>query len=232
MAAGGWRDWAEGELVTEALFQDIQDSIAFIYASESAANTALTNKVEGTQFYDTTDDVLKIWDGSSAWVAVGGGITEADQWRITANATMGGMAVLTANWERNDSTGNGVPFGTGLSESSGAYTFPETGVYLIHITGTSQSAGEFLNRYALNVTTDNFSSSSDVCWAYANGGWQSGSTQLPQTASNFYIFDVTNTTTHKFKIKAGVLTSSTTVYLLGSTTRQHTGFTVWRIGDT
>jgi len=71
MAAGAWKDWAEGELVTEALFQDIQDSIAFIYSSESAANSALTNKVEGTQFYDTGEDLLKIWDGSSAWVAVG-----------------------------------------------------------------------------------------------------------------------------------------------------------------
>jgi hypothetical protein len=72
MAAGGWKDWTQGELVTEALFQDIQDSVAFIYASESAANTALTNKVEGTQFYDTTVDQLKIWDGS-AWVAAGKG---------------------------------------------------------------------------------------------------------------------------------------------------------------
>ena len=70
MAQGAWKDWTEGELVTEALFQDIQDSIAFIYASESAANTALTRKVEGTQFYDTGADKLKIWDGS-AWQEVG-----------------------------------------------------------------------------------------------------------------------------------------------------------------
>lgn len=73
MAAGSWKDWTQGEIVTEPLFQDIQDSIAFIYASESAANTALTNKVEGTQFYDTTDNVLKIWNGAS-WDSVGGGL--------------------------------------------------------------------------------------------------------------------------------------------------------------
>jgi len=72
MAAGAWRNWTQGELVTEALFQDIQDSIAFIFASESAANTALTSKVEGTQFYDTGEDKLKIWNGS-AWDAVAGG---------------------------------------------------------------------------------------------------------------------------------------------------------------
>jgi hypothetical protein len=71
MAAGAWRNWAVGELVTESLFQDIQDSIVFIYASESAANTALTSKVEGTLFFDTGADTLKVWDGS-AWQSVGG----------------------------------------------------------------------------------------------------------------------------------------------------------------
>ena len=45
MAAGSWVDWNTGDLVTAAAFQDIQDSILFIFASESAANSALTNKV-------------------------------------------------------------------------------------------------------------------------------------------------------------------------------------------
>ena len=81
MAAGSWKDWTQGEIVTEAGFQDIQDSIAFIYASESAANTALTNKVEGTQFFDTGSDALKVWNGS-AWEEVGaGGLT------LVANGT-------------------------------------------------------------------------------------------------------------------------------------------------
>ena len=70
MAAGAWRNWAEAELVTEALFQDIQDSIVFIYSSDSAANSALTNKVEGSIFFDTTANSLKAWDGS-AWNSVG-----------------------------------------------------------------------------------------------------------------------------------------------------------------
>lgn len=73
MAAGSWFDWTTGDLVTEAKFQDIQDSILFIYASDAAANSALTNKVEGTVYFNTTDDVLKVWDGS-AWQEVGAGI--------------------------------------------------------------------------------------------------------------------------------------------------------------
>ena len=66
MAAGSWVDWNTGDLVTASAFQDIQDSIVFIFANESAANAALTNKVEGTIFYDTTDNLIKAWDGS-AW---------------------------------------------------------------------------------------------------------------------------------------------------------------------
>ena len=69
MAAGNWVDWNTGDLVTAAAFQDMQDSILFIYASESAANSALTNKVEGSAFYDSTANQIKVWDGS-AWQVV------------------------------------------------------------------------------------------------------------------------------------------------------------------
>jgi hypothetical protein len=69
MAAGNWVDWNTGDLVTAAGFQDIQDSILFIYASEGAADAALTNKVEGTAFYDSTANQIKVWD-SSAWQVV------------------------------------------------------------------------------------------------------------------------------------------------------------------
>jgi len=89
MAAGNWKDWAQGEIVTEAGFQDIQDSIVFIYSNDSAANSALTNKVEGTSYYNTTDDELKIWDGS-AWVAVGGGSIT-----LLSSATASSSADLT-----------------------------------------------------------------------------------------------------------------------------------------
>jgi len=84
MAAGGWFDWTTGDLVTESRFQDIQDSIVFIFASESAANSALTNKVEGTIFYDTTANLIKAWNGS-AWIAAESGDIEG----ITTSSTSG-----------------------------------------------------------------------------------------------------------------------------------------------
>ena len=67
--AGTWEDWTEGEFVDTDDLQNIQDSLIFIYSSDSAANSALTNKVEGTIYFNTTDDKLKAWDGS-AWINI------------------------------------------------------------------------------------------------------------------------------------------------------------------
>ena len=61
------------------------------------------------------------------------GITMADAWRITANFEKGssGSAYLTSNWERVDTDGFGQ-IGTGMSNSSGEFSFPSTGIYFIH----------------------------------------------------------------------------------------------------
>ena len=99
MAAGGWFYWTTGDLVTESRFQDIQDSLVFIFASESAANTALTNKVEGTVFYDTTANLLKAWSGS-AWISAETGDIEG----VTAGTGLSGggtTGTVTVNFDPN-----------------------------------------------------------------------------------------------------------------------------------
>jgi len=53
------------------------------------------------------------------------GVTESDQWRVTADFTPAGY--VTANWERVDT--NFAKIGTGMSESSGVFTFPSTGIW-------------------------------------------------------------------------------------------------------
>ena len=88
MAAGAWFDWTTGDLVTEARFQDIQDSIVFIYNDETAANAALTNKVEGTIFYDKSVDQLKAWNGT-AWIGAEAGDIEG----VTAGNGLSGGGV-------------------------------------------------------------------------------------------------------------------------------------------
>jgi len=61
---------------------------------------------------------------------VQGGITMVDQWRLTTDFT--GIAnPITSNLEQNDSSGNGVPLGSSMTQSSGVFTFPSTGIYMI-----------------------------------------------------------------------------------------------------
>ena len=60
-------------------------------------------------------------------------ISEIDQWRLSANVNGSGSSTYTlinTNWERNDSD-NFAKKGTGLSESSGVFTFPSTGFWKI-----------------------------------------------------------------------------------------------------
>ena len=68
------------------------------------------------------------------------GITEADQWRLTTTLSNNGDNGITANWERNDTEFEKI--GTGLSQSSGVYTFPSTGKYLIMYRGTGTGNGD------------------------------------------------------------------------------------------
>lgn len=106
MAAGGWFDWSTGDLVTESRFQDIQDSIVFIFASESAANSALTNKVEGTVFYDTGANLIKAWSGS-AWISAETGDIEG----VTAGTGLSGggtSGTVTVNFDPNSLTAGTV----------------------------------------------------------------------------------------------------------------------------
>ena len=82
----------------------------------------------------SADTFLKTDGSGNLSFAAVGGITMADQWRITSDFNVTSFAYVTSNWERNDDDGYGK-IGTGMSESSGEFSFPSTGVYLslIHI---------------------------------------------------------------------------------------------------
>ena len=71
--------------------------------------------------------------------AVGLGITQADIWRLTSDKSLTGGVTsdITANLERADDATSGL-IGSGVSESSGEFTFPETGIYLVSILHADQ----------------------------------------------------------------------------------------------
>ena len=154
------------------------------------------------------------------------GITMADAFRLSADANSGSNADVTSNWERVDDTSFGG-IGTGLTESSGIFSFPSTGIYLIIWQAVFYVDGSDINcEYILETTTDNSSYTED---GYAQAGNGSGSGHF-QTSTSSNIFDVTNTSTHKFKFHTGSFGGATV--LKGDTNITQTGFSVVRLGDT
>ena len=157
----------------------------------------------------------------------GGGITEADQWRINADSNTGSNAFVTANWERNDTSGFSK-IGTGLSESSGVFSFASTGIYLITFYAQFEmEAGDGAAEFVMHKTTEN-SNYAEAALALAGNDATSGG--AVGTAANSFMFDVTDTSTHKFKFKTGSMGGST--FLLARTNYNGTGFTCIRLGDT
>jgi hypothetical protein len=69
--------------------------------------------------------------GGLTWAAAPAGITMADNWRLNADdATDAAETDLDTGWERVDSTGQGT-IGSAMTQSSGVFSFPATGIYLI-----------------------------------------------------------------------------------------------------
>jgi hypothetical protein len=66
-----WKDWAVGEVVTEADFQTlIQNQVVQVYANDTVRGTALGTAVQdGMVAYLTSTDALQVYDGSQ-WVNV------------------------------------------------------------------------------------------------------------------------------------------------------------------
>ena len=163
------------------------------------------------------------------------GITMAQQWRITSNYDLNvsaGETVLSSNWETADNYGFGA-IGSNLTNSSGTFSFPSTGIYLISASSPmysqwpdSASANNWGIFMSILVTTDNSS--------YNRAAFTSGFIDSPASKYQHlylsYIFDVTNTSTHKFRISQEV--EEATVTFLGDSNTQETGFSVIRLGDT
>ena len=97
-------------------------------------------------------------------------ITEVDQWALTADLTADGN--ITTNLARSNHEG-ATYIGTGMSESSGIFSFPSTGKYLILAFGMFTCTGGDSVNLLVDVTLDN---SAYNLVAFATGGNGSGST--------------------------------------------------------
>jgi|TARA_R100000030_G_scaffold66357_1_gene50539 hypothetical protein len=170
--------------------------------------------------------------GGSALPALSGasltnvGITVAEQWRLTSNKTSSGD--ITANLARESGSGYGS-INAGMTESSGIFTFPSTGIWLVRFiavfeegTGSDDQA-----RFSISYTSNN-SSYSNVVRGFS--GLTDPPNEFAQTDSIEYMFDITDTSNQK--IKFNIAEMNTNNRLMGGSSERFTGFTFLRLGDT
>ena len=179
--------------------------------------------------YGTDGQVLTSGGAGAAvaWEDAGGGISEADQWRITTGAT--GDLDPIDNWERAD-TGGFDKIGTGMSQSSGVFSFPSTGYWYIRFIAFSQLNGDSrFNNLTIATTVDDGSNYVDAAYAsfflQATGGSSSNA-----SATTEFIFDVTDTDNYKVKFKMDA--HNTSVNTTGQTAANNTMATFIKLGDT
>ena len=129
----------------------------------------------------------------------------SDLWRYTASH-QGNTVLLGSNWERADTHSPGIV--GGISNSSGTFSFPETGIYYISFTAhmyihntTNKSQRGSAN---IRVTTDDsnygHAAASDCNWG---GGGYSTSLNTTNFASCEVLLDVTETTNTKVRFEFG-----------------------------
>ena len=154
-------------------------------------------------------------------------ITLADQWHITSSidADNSNTDTVITNWTQDGYSGYGK-IGT-MSESSGVFTFPSTGIYHVELALTFYYgvAASNYNYSRLQVTTNN--SSYNTVAETTN--FTRAAENYITTSPTSVIIDVTNTSNVKVRPVYHVRSSGTDVEG-GSIVRSR--FTFIRLGDT
>ena len=188
-------------------------------------DTLAANKTFKLPGADGSSGQAMVTDGSGAFSFASmptpsvAGITMMDQWRITNDNNKTDDQTIDSNWERSDTFF--AQIGTGMSESSGIFTFPQTGIYLI-LVQLQMNGGASYAGAQTQVSTNSGGSFSTFTYAYDNPDGY-----CHQTMHG--ILDVTDEGTFRLRIQAR--NNSSTQYS-GDTGAFRTGITFIRIGDT
>jgi len=153
-------------------------------------------------------------------------ITELDQWRLHTTVASSDRTI-DANWERNDTAGF-EKIGTGMSESSGIFSFPSTGKWKIFFHSAfakSNSAVRYVGGQ-IHYTIDN---SSYTPFAQAYGNLFNDGTSCWGDYATECIVDVTDVSQCKVKFR---ISAATTIDFIGTSTENYTYAIFTRLGDT
>ena len=176
---------------------------------------------------DTVNIVGTLQNNGSALAS---GITMADQWRLTSDYSLNDSSLqyLSSNLERIDTTGQGT-IGSAMTESSGIFTFPSTGIYLV--SANYQFVRNGSSQWIQSVISGTTNNSSYASFADQEGSIsQVSSTNTSTTTNPSTLVDVTDIS--NVKVKFGVAGATGPISVKGNTSYNYTFFTFLRLGDT
>jgi len=189
----------------------------------------IINESSDTITIGASGDTISIPSGATitnSGTATGFGITEVDQFRLTSDLTNPGSANITANLERVDDA-TFSKMGTGMSESSGVFTFPSTGLYRIQVIGHFYIPSGNDGACEVNTTVSSNSGGAYDTVASAIAGSTAGG-QLYGTRPSECFVNVTNASTFRVKFETGSMAAA---ILVGNTNYNATSFSFIRLGD-
>jgi len=218
-----------GSTITFASNLATGDVIDFIivFGNSLSAGTPTDGSVSLAKLSATgTKDATTFLRGDNTFAEAGGGITEADQWRVTANITSNADPIAS-NLERIDDA-SFSKIGTGVSVSSGVWSFPSTGLWQVSCfltaIGDTQADNHIIAVYA---TTNNGSAWDEIFQVC--GGVNATAAQGNQNTGYLDQFvNVTDISNVKIKF---VATSISNGYIMGNSALTLTGFKFIRLGD-
>tara|TARA_Y100001968_G_scaffold13444_1_gene10968 strand:- start:67 stop:624 length:558 start_codon:yes stop_codon:yes gene_type:complete len=158
-----------------------------------------------------------------------GGLVEADEWRLTTAVT-GSADPISSNWERNDTLYDKI--GTGWTESSGIFTAPSTGIYLIEFSASFWcNTNERYIEMMIQGSNDGFSSNTQtIAFAYSSIAIDEASATYNAGTARA-IYDITNTSNNKLKFRISREQSSN-AQAEANTSKNGTSVTFLKLGDT
>ena len=156
-----------------------------------------------------------------------GGLAMADEWRVASDNGETNDSTISG-WERNDTEFSQI--GTGMTQSSGVFTFPATGIYKVEFYATSRRAANqnlAVVRYRIQTSTDSGSNWNER--ALSSSQMASAGDNQETFSCCSVILDVTSYSTYRLRL---TVAASTHVRPLYGTNSNHTCMTFLKLGDT
>ena len=157
----------------------------------------------------------------AALTGLSAGISMADQWSITSDNNKTNGQTIDTGWERSDYFF--AQIGSGMSESSGVFTFPSTGIYLL-LTNHAMNTSASYCGVEIKMSSDSGSSYSTVSYG-----------QITNTNNGYHalslhgVVDVQNASTYRVLLEAY---NNANVQYSGDSNALRNGITFIRLGDT